>query len=131
MPGPDDALYTKTHEWIRIDGDTAAIGITDHAVDQLGDLTFVELPESGSSVKTGERFGEIESTKTVSDLYAPLGGEVVEVNDGLADDVGPIASSPFNDGWLIKVRLSGADGREHLLSAAEYAAHIETEEHEH
>ena len=129
MARPDNLKYTKTHEWIRMDGDVAEIGITDHAVEQLGDLTFVELPPVGTSVARDDRFGEIESTKTVSDLYAPAAGEVVAINDGLESDVSPVAESPFESGWLVRIRVSDPSELDGLLSAAGYQALIDAEEH--
>ncbi|MBN1442672.1 MAG: glycine cleavage system protein GcvH [Planctomycetes bacterium] len=127
MSRPDDVVYTRTHEWARIEGETATVGITDHAVEQLGDLVFIDLPEVGSRVRLGESFGEIESTKTVSDLVAPLSGEVVEVNSEAAESVDLVSRSPFEEGWLIKIRSTDAAERSGLLSAAEYEVHVESE----
>jgi glycine cleavage system H protein len=114
---PGELQYTKTHEWVRIEGETATVGITEHAQDELGDVVFVELPESGRTLDAGEAFGAVESVKAVSDLYAPLPGEVVEVNESLGDNPEKINEDPYGEGWILKLRVSGeAD----LLSAEDY-----------
>jgi glycine cleavage system H protein len=114
---PEDLQYTKSHEWVRIEGDTATIGITDHAQDELGDIVFVELPEEGDAFDAGESFGTVESVKAVSDLYAPVGGEVVEVNSALEDAPENINEDPYGEGWIVKLRTTDeAD----LLSPEEY-----------
>lgn len=114
---PQDLRYTKSHEWVRQEGDTATVGITDHAQEELGDVVFVELPETGDSFEAGDSFGTVESVKAVSDLYAPISGEVVEVNSALEDAPEKINEDPYGDGWIVKLRTSGeAD----LLSAEEY-----------
>ena len=114
---PEDLQYTKSHEWVRIEGDTATIGITDHAQDELGDVVFVELPEEGATFDAGESFGTVESVKAVSDLYTPVGGEVVEVNSALEDAPESINEDPYGEGWIVKLRTTdGAD----LLSPEEY-----------
>ena len=114
---PEDLQYTKSHEWVRIEGDTATVGITDHAQDELGDVVFVELPEEGDTFDAGESFGTVESVKAVSDLYAPVGGEVVEVNSALEDAPENINEDPYGEGWIVKLRTSDeAD----LLSPEEY-----------
>ena len=124
MNVPDDLQYTKSHEWVRTEGDTATIGITDHAQDELGDVVFVELPAEGDTFDAGEAFGTVESVKAVSDLYAPVGGEVVEVNSALEDAPEKINEDPYGDGWIIKLRTSGeAD----LLSPEEYERVVEEE----
>ena len=116
-----DALrYLPSHEWVGIEGDVATVGITDFAVRQLTDLTYVELPKVGASVTQGERFGEVESVKAVSDLYSPVSGEVVDVNSALDDDVAPLSDDPFGAGWLIKVRLSGPGALDGLLDHSAY-----------
>jgi glycine cleavage system H protein len=122
---PGDLQYTKTHEWLRREGDTATVGITDHAQDELGDVVFIELPEEGASFGAGDAFGTIESVKAVSDLYAPVGGEVVEVNEALNDAPEKINEDPYGEGWIIRLRVSG-DGN--LLSAEEYEKVLEEEE---
>jgi glycine cleavage system H protein len=115
---PQDLKYTKSHEWIRTEDDITTIGITDHAQDELGDVVFVELPSVGDTFNTGETFGTVESVKAVSDLYAPIGGEVVEVNSALEDSPEKINEDPYGEGWIVKLRTSGDSGD--LLSAAEY-----------
>lgn len=101
--------YTDEHEWIALDGDVATIGVTDYAAEKLGDVVFVELPSVGTNVTAGDVCGEIESTKSVGELYAPLSGEVVEINDAVVDDPSLVNASAFGDGWLIKVRVDAAD----------------------
>ena len=125
MSIPGDLQYTKTHEWVRREGDTATVGITDHAQDELGDVVFIELPEEGSSFGAGDAFGTIESVKAVSDLYAPVGGEVVEVNSALEDAPEKVNEDPYGDGWIIRLRVSGEGD---LLSAEEYEKVLEEEE---
>ncbi len=119
MSLPQDLKYTKSHEWIRTDeNDTATIGITDHAQDELGDVVFVELPSVGDSFEAGATFGTVESVKAVSDLYAPIAGEVVEVNTVLEDSPEKINEDPYGEGWIVKLKISGDSGD--LLSAADY-----------
>jgi glycine cleavage system H protein len=121
---PEDLQYAKSHEWVRIEGDTATIGITDHAQDELGDVVFVELPEEGDTFDAGESFGTVESVKAVSDLYAPVGGEVVEVNSALEDAPENINEDPYGEGWIVKLRITDeAD----LLSPEEYEKVVEEE----
>jgi glycine cleavage system H protein len=129
MARPSDLKYSRTHEWVRVEGDVATVGITDYAVEQLGDLAFVDLPEVGGSAKQGERFGEIESTKAVSDLVSPVSGEIVEVNSEVVDDLELISGSPFEKGWLVRIRLSALEELEPLLTDDGYATAIESEEH--
>ena len=117
MSVPGELQYTKTHEWVRIEGDTATVGITEHAQDELGDVVFVELPEAGLTLDAGEAFGAVESVKAVSDLYAPVAGEVVEVNEALGDSPEKINEEPYGDGWILKLRVSGEPD---LLSAEDY-----------
>lgn len=124
MSIPGDLQYTKSHEWVRTEGDTATIGITDHAQDELGDVVFVELPDEGATFDVGDSFGTVESVKAVSDLYAPVGGEVVEVNSALDDAPEKINEDPYGEGWIVKLRTSGdAD----LLSPKEYEKMLEEE----
>ena len=120
MSYPTDLKYTKDHEWVRVTGDTAAIGITDYAQRQLGDVVFVELPDVGTTVTAGQSFGSIESVKAVSELFAPMSGEVVEVNPALKDHPEAVNSAP-HESWMVKIRLSNASG-EGLLDAAAYEA---------
>ena len=124
MSVPGELQYTKSHEWVRTEGDTATVGITDHAQDELGDVVFVELPDEGATFDVGDAFGTVESVKAVSDLYAPVGGEVVEVNSALNDAPEKINEDPYGEGWIVKLRTSGeAD----LLSAEEYEKVLEEE----
>ena len=120
MSIPDDLQYTKSHEWVRMEDGTATIGITDHAQDELGDIVFVELPDSGRTLDQFATFGVVESVKAVSDLYAPLSGEVVEVNGELGSNPELVNSDPFGDGWMIKVRVGEAAQVDGLLDAAGY-----------
>lgn len=116
--------YSEEHEWVALDGSTATIGITDFAADALGDIVFVELPEVGAELTRGDAFGEAESTKSVSELYAPVTGTVVEINDAVVDDPALLNSAPFGDAWLIKVEV--ADGAlDGLLDRDAYVAHTE------
>ena len=117
---PPDLRYTKDHEWVRIDGDTATIGVTDFAANQLGDVVFVDLPEVGKAVDQFSTFGVVESVKAVSDLYAPLSGEVVEVNGDLGSKPELVNSDPFGDGWMIKVKVGDEGQLGDLLDAAGY-----------
>lgn len=115
-----DALkYTAEHEWIALDGDVATVGITDFAADQLGDIVFVDLPAADAAVTAGQIMGEIESTKSVGELYAPLAGDVVAVNDAVVDDPSLVNSDPYGQGWLVKIRVEAPAGAE-LLDRAAY-----------
>jgi glycine cleavage system H protein len=125
MSYPDDLRYSKEHEWVRVeedDHDRATIGITSFAADELGDIVFVELPEVGASLRQFQTFGVVESVKAVSDLYAPVSGEVVEVNAALADSPELLNADPFGEGWIARVRLADADEVNALLDADAYAA---------
>lgn len=117
---PEDLRYHESHEWVRVEGDIATVGITDYAVEQLTDLVYVELPETGAEVKAGETFGEIESVKAVSDLIAPVTGTVEEVHDALPDQLDLLSSAPFTDGWLIKVKMSDPGEAESLMNLEAY-----------
>ncbi len=123
MTIPADLKYTKEHEWVRIEGDTATVGITDHAQEALGDIVFVELPEIGRTVAPGEAFAVVESVKAVSDVYAPVGGEVVEVNAELEGAPEKVNTDPYGAGWIARIRMSG-DTVE-LLSDDEYSTFLE------
>jgi glycine cleavage system H protein len=131
MARPDNARYLETHEWARLEDDGAVtVGITDFAVDQLNDLTFVELPEVGDKVTKGEPFGEIESVKAVSDLIAPVNGEVVAVNDGVDDDdFSAMKKDAFGAGWLIKIKPDNADEVNEYKTLADYEKQLEEEAH--
>jgi glycine cleavage system H protein len=125
---PGDLQYTKSHEWVRTEGDTATIGITDHAQDELGDVVFVELPDEGATFDAGDSFGTVESVKAVSDLYIPVGGEVVEVNSALDDAPEKINEDPYGEGWIVKLRTLGdGPGDADLLCAEEYEKLLEEE----
>lgn len=119
---PNDRLYAKSHEWVRIEGTTATVGITDHAQHALGDITFVDLPEVGKAVKQAAEFGVIESVKAASDLYAPLSGEIAEVNGALENTPEIINQDPYGKGWIIKIRNVTEAERSALLDAAGYEA---------
>lgn len=125
MDFPEELKYTEEHEWTLLEGDLVSVGITDFAQDQLGDVVFVELPEVGERVDTGKAFGVVESVKAVSDIYAPLSGEIVEVNTDLPDAPETVNNSPYEDGWMIRIKpddLSELDG---MMDAAAYQAFIE------
>ncbi len=122
MSYPDDLRYSKEHEWVRVDGDRATIGITSFAADELGDIVFVELPEIGTALTQFGTFGVVESVKAVSDLYAPVSGEVVEVNDALRDSPELLNSDPFGEGWIARLTLADAAELDGLLDAEAYAA---------
>jgi glycine cleavage system H protein len=117
---PEELRYTKDHEWVRVDGDHATVGITTFAADQLGDIVFVELPETGRTLEQFATFGVVESVKAVSDLYSPLAGEVVEANDRLAEAPELVNSDPFGDGWMIRVKVADPTQVDALLDARTY-----------
>ncbi len=117
---PADLRYSQDHEWVRVDGDRVTVGITDYAQDALGDVVFVDLPEAGSSVQAGQAFGEVESTKSVSDLYAPVSGTVVERNASLEANPELVNSSPYVQGWLVVLEVSDASALDELLDADGY-----------
>jgi len=119
---PTDLKYSKEHEWIKLEGDTAVIGITDYAQNELGDIVFVELPEVGQEAKKMEPFGTIEAVKAVSDLFSPVSGRVVEVNKALEDDPMAINRDAYGEGWMIKVEVSDPSEADELLSADDYQA---------
>ena len=122
---PDDLHYTEDHEYLRQNEDgTYSVGITDYAQGELGDIVFVELPGAGDSFQQKDSFGTIEAVKAVSDLYAPVNGEVVEVNEALEDDPGVVNSDPYGDGWMIRIEVADEDQLDELLDAAAYAEHI-------
>lgn len=119
---PDNLYYTKDHEWLKIEGDHALIGITDHAQQSLGDITFVELPEVEAQVSAGDTFGVVESVKAASDLYMPVSGQVVEINEALDASPEQVNDDPYGEGWLVKVKLEdAASALEGLMSAADYS----------
>jgi len=122
---PEELQYTRSHEWVRTEDDTATIGITDYAQEELGDIVYVELPEEGATFDAGDSFGTVESVKAVSDLYTAVGGEVVEVNEALSDNPEKINEDPYGDGWIVKLRVSDEGD---LLSASDYEQLLEEEE---
>ena len=124
---PENCRYTKDHEWTRQEGDLIVIGITDHAQNQLGDVVFLELPEVGSSISAGEGFGVVESVKAVSDLYGPLDGEVMEINESLVDTPETINQDPYEAGWMLKVKPAQAADFDALMDAAAYSDFVASE----
>ena len=124
---PENFRYTKEHEWVLVEGDTGTIGITDHAQEELGDIVYVDLPQVGTRLETGKSLGSVESVKAVSDIYAPLSGEVLEVNSLLADAPEKLNQDPHGGAWLIKIRLDAPAEALNLLSAADYQTYIGAE----
>ena len=120
MNVPEDLLYTADHEWVRVEGDRARVGITDFAQDALGDVVYVGLPAVGDEVTAGGACGEVESTKSVSEIYAPLDGTIVEVNTAVADNPETVNADPYGDGWLVRIRLSDPSEADGLLDADAY-----------
>jgi glycine cleavage system H protein len=125
MEIPKNLLYTEEHEWTEVEGDTATIGITQFAVDQLGDITLVELPETGGEIQAGEPMGTVESVKAVSDLYASVSGTVTAVNEKLEEEPELVNDDPFGEGWMIKVKLADKDEVKKLMDAEAYGRHCE------
>jgi glycine cleavage system H protein len=123
---PEDLRYTTDHEWVRSEGETVRVGVTDYAQDALGDIVFVTLPEAGTQVTAGETCGEVESTKSVSDLYAPVSGTVVERNETLDASPELVNSDPYGDGWMLTIRPDDAGAADTLLDAATYQAGLDT-----
>jgi glycine cleavage system H protein len=124
---PDDCRYTKDHEWVRAEGDRGTVGITDHAQKQLGDVVFVELPEVGATVTAGQRFGTVESVKAVSELYAPVTGEVLEVHAALTESPEIVNSDPYGQAWMMVVKLQDPSAVARLMDAKQYQAYVESE----
>ena len=120
MNTPEDLKYTKDHEWVKVEGDTATIGITDFAQGELGDIVFVEIETEGETLDGEEVFGTVEAVKTVSDLFMPVAGEVLEFNSALEDNPALVNEDPYGEGWMIKVKVSDAGELDALLSAAQY-----------
>jgi glycine cleavage system H protein len=127
MKYPENLRYTKEHEWVRVEGDLGVIGITDHAQHELGDIVYVDLPKVGASVELGKSLGSVESVKAVSDIYSPVSGEVVEVNETLGQSPEKLNQDPHGAAWLVKVRMSAPDQLKTLLSAADYQAYVGAE----
>ncbi|EPS71608.1 hypothetical protein M569_03153 [Genlisea aurea] len=126
-----DLKYADTHEWVKVEGNSATIGITDHAQDHLGDVVYVELPDEGSKVKQGQSFGAVESVKATSDINSPVSGTVLEVNTKLSDSPGLVNASPFEEGWIIKVELKDGDELKSLMDADHYSKFCEEEDNKH
>jgi glycine cleavage system H protein len=124
---PTDLKYATSHEWARLDGDIITVGITDHAQEALGDLVFVELPEVGDTVNAGDEAGVVESVKAASDIYAPVSGEVVEINPALEDTPELINSDPYGEGWMYKIKVSEIAELDDMMSADEYDAQVSAE----
>jgi glycine cleavage system H protein len=124
---PANFKYTKEHEWVRVDGDTGVIGITDHAQEQLGDIVYVDLPKPGTRVEQGKSLGSVESVKAVSDIYAPVSGEVLAVNDALSTAPEKLNTDPHGDAWLVKIKLSAPGEIQQLLSADDYQEYVGAE----
>jgi glycine cleavage system H protein len=125
MDFPEELKYTEEHEWVLVEDDIATIGITDFAQDQLGDVVFVELPEVGDNIEAGATFGVVESVKAVSDVYAPVSGEVVEINEDLPDEPETLNNSPYDAGWMVKVKLSDPSALDELMDVAAYQEFVE------
>ena len=122
---PENLKYTKDHEWIKVDGDVATVGVTDFAQEQLGDVVFVEIETEGESLQKGDVFGTIEAVKTVSDMYMPITGEVSEVNPKLEDAPETVNEDPYGEGWMIKIKIENKDELNDLLSAEDYKNEVE------
>jgi len=120
VTAPDDLRYTRDHEWVRVDGDEATVGITQYAADQLGDIVFVELPDAGRDLEEAKPFGVVESVKAVSDLFAPVSGEVTAINGALASDPELVNSDPYGEGWMLKLRIASPDQLDDLLDGEAY-----------
>lgn len=129
MHVPEDLLYTRTHEWVRLDGQTATVGITDHAQAELGDVVYVELPEPGTALQCEEVFGTVESVKAVSDLYAPLSAVVTDVNTVLADRTELVNQDPYGEGWMLKLALADGASTDHLMTPDEYERYVQESGH--
>jgi len=126
MKRPENARYSETHEWAILEGDVLTLGVTDWAIEHLGDLVYVDLPDPGTDLEPGDTVCEVESVKAVGEVYCPVVGKVFQVNAGLADDPGPLAADPYGKGWLVKMKVSDASGLEKLLDLAAYEKHLES-----
>ena len=124
---PENLHYTKDHEWIRVEGDTGTVGITDHAQHALGDVVYVELPKPGDRFEAHESFGSVESVKAVSELFLPVAGEVIEVNESLQDEPEKVNNDPYDGAWMIRIRITSAGEVDSLLTAAEYEDYTKAE----
>lgn len=123
---PNNYYYTEEHEWVSLNGDIATVGITNHATEELGEIVYVDLSAIGSPLRQMSEFGTVESVKTLSSLYSPVSGSIIEINKSLADNPSTINDSPYKDGWLIKVKVSEPDELNELMSSEEYTAHLES-----
>jgi glycine cleavage system H protein len=121
---PEGLYYSKDHEWLRVEGETGTVGITDHAQNSLGDVVYVELPKTGETFAAHDTFGSVESVKAVSELFLPVAGEVTEVNESLTDEPEKVNTDPYGDGWMLRLKLSNRGEVDSLLSAAEYEDYI-------
>ena len=126
---PDNLRYAKSHEWVSLSGDVAVVGITQFAVEQLTDVIYIQLPDVGKAVAAGKSFGEIESVKAVSDLYAPVSGEVIEINKKLENDPSLISSDPYGAGWMIKIKIEDGTTLDHMLTPEKYEQQIASQGH--
>lgn len=121
---PKELIYTKEHEWLKVDGDIATVGVTDHAQEQLGDVVYVELPEIGESFDTGEAMGVVESTKAASDVFMPIKGEISEVNEDLPDQPESVNNDPYGEGWLVKIKIDDKSELDELLKPEDYEKYL-------
>ncbi len=126
---PEDSKYAKSHEYVHMEGEVGTVGITDYAQKELGDVVFVELPQVGTQLEAGDELGSIESVKAVSELFAPVSGEVVEINEALAEKPELVNTDPYGDGWMIRIRISDTTELDDLMNAEEYEEYCETESH--
>lgn len=127
MATPEDNRYAKSHEYVHLEGDVATVGITDYAQKELGDVVFVELPQIGSQLEAADELGSIESVKAVSELFSPISGEVIEINEALADNPALVNTDPWGDGWMVRIRVSDATEVDELMTAEEYDEYLEKE----
>lgn len=127
MSNPEDNRYAKSHEYVHVEGNTGTIGITDYAQKELGDVVFVELPQVGTELEAGDELGSIESVKAVSELFVPVSGEVVEVNEALADNPALVNTDPWGDGWMVRIKLTDVTEVDELMTAEEYDEYLEKE----
>ena len=127
MATPEDNRYAKSHEYVHLEGDVATVGITEYAQKELGDVVFVELPQVGSQLDAADELGSIESVKAVSELFTPVSGEVIEINEALADNPALVNTDPWGDGWMVRIRVTDATEVDELMTAEEYEEYIEKE----
>ena len=127
MSNPEDNRYAKSHEYVHVEGNTGTIGITEYAQKELGDVVFVELPQIGTELEAGDELGSIESVKAVSELFVPVSGEVIEVNEALADNPALVNTDPWGDGWMVRIKLADVTEVDELMTAEEYDEYIEKE----